>query len=90
MLGNSSVPHWFRRAISVLELHEWRIGSSPSRAQRAAEHQKRAARRLAAAQHSARSYRNGPKVLEEIVMSWEEQNAHKALAAGGGRKKALR
>ncbi|MEZ4647800.1 MAG: hypothetical protein R3E97_03275 [Candidatus Eisenbacteria bacterium] len=81
MLGNESVPHWFRRTLSLLnsEIPTGRSRSSSGldRARRSAEERRRAALRSA---DRHRSGRKGPAELEEIVASWEDMQAKKARA----------
>ena len=89
MVGTESIPHWFRRAVSLLRsetpIPYRRRDAVTARAREIGE-QRRIAKRLEARDTMLRA-RRGPKALEEIVLSWEEQNARKALAAAKRRRR---
>ena len=74
MLGAVSVPHWFRRAISFLNTEvphpQMRTAGSRYGAQRARM-------RDVGTGVPTIPHRRGPKVLEDIVTSWEVQQRNK-------------
>ncbi len=72
MLGTGTVPHWFRRAMTLLNSEvsqQWRAQGGAAAAARRAQARKRTT--------PPRSHGRGPKVLEEIVISWEAQQRAK-------------
>ncbi|MCA9754762.1 MAG: hypothetical protein KDA27_03095 [Candidatus Eisenbacteria bacterium] len=77
MLGNESVPHWFRRTLSLLNSDistgRPRDSNGLDRARRSAEERRQMARRNAELRR-----RRGPAELEEIVANWEDLQAQKA------------
>lgn len=80
MLGSESVPHWFRRAISLLNTDaspQWRAPAAGSAAAR---------RNRTRPAPVPRSQGRGPKVLEEIVTSWEVQQRLKRAEAAAPRR----
>lgn len=80
MLGTGTVPHWFRRAMTLLNAEvsqQWRAQGGAAAARRA-----QARRRVA----PPRSQGRGPKVLEEIVVSWEAQQRAKRNEAAISRR----